>query len=197
MKNSTFVSVLQILVVGVGPLFVVVPLGCGRSEPAPRSAQDSLPSTVPALETLDLARPYMKAEEPDRAGLAEYREAGHAVSAGDVARGIVLLERSVALDPDFAEAWYQLGAARSNQAIDDVDVDEAGAAQLFRSAVDAKRRAQALMLLGKATLWSDEERAQSQAALAEALRDVDELLVSDARIVDGLRLYRAAGRPQP
>src|SRR5262249_40630225 len=88
------------------------------------------------------------------AGRADYDAAREAAAGDDLVQTIAGLERAVAADPDFAEAWYELGVAREHRAAALVDDDEPAAVHLFREAVVARKRARALFLLDKAALWS-------------------------------------------
>jgi len=177
------------LALGVACLTGVLIVGCrGEVASSPHRAPSDTSRASGGATAKDAA-----AAPGERAGLADYRQAGDAVASGDVRRAIALLEHAVALDPEFAEAWYQLGAARSNLAVAEVGVDEPGAVQLFRDAVEAKQRARSLMLLGKTSLWNDAELAQAEADADQALSDVDDVLVDDAHVAAALRLYGGAG----
>jgi len=126
--------------------------------------------------------------------LAAYQEAKQAVGSGDLEGARSALNRAVESDPQFAEAWYQLGATETNLAIQWVNDDEGRAVQLFRDGVDHKRTAEGLMRQGSYRVWTPAQQEQSWEDLQQGLEGVDELLADEATLVQALRMYAAGAR---
>lgn len=125
-------------------------------------------------------------------GKTNYEAAKQAVFRNDMETAIARLEEAVNENADFTEAWYQLGAARSNLAIDTVLADETAAVMLFHDAVAAKRQAQALMDQGIFWVWDAQAQAEARSDLELALEDADEVTANEESLVIALRLYAAA-----
>lgn len=125
-------------------------------------------------------------------GRVAYETAKQAVFRGELEPAIRALEQATSENPDFTEAWYQLGAARSNLAIATVESDESAAVSLFYDAVSAKRQAQLLMDQGLFWVWDEAAQAEARSDLANALEDVDEVMANEEALVAALRIYAAA-----
>jgi tetratricopeptide (TPR) repeat protein len=128
-------------------------------------------------------------EQKPTPGLAAYNEAKDYILSENYQASIVALERAVEQDPDFAEAWYQLGASRTHMAIRQVRYDEQTAVRLFREGVDAKRTAKQLMSLGKYFVWDEPQRTQAWSDLSKALEDVDAVLADEPSLIAALRMW--------
>jgi len=133
-------------------------------------------------------------------GLDERARDAYERAKGDYARGDLAamqgsLELAVRYQPDFTEAWYNLGACRSNRALEAIRVEnEKGALALFRSAVDAKRKARELMEQGKWYVYlTDEEQQQVRQDVEEALKDADDVLGDEASLLAAMRLMAGSG----
>jgi tetratricopeptide (TPR) repeat protein len=164
-------------------------LACRRAatpEPAPPATPLAAPS-VPAATLRPLA--------PD--ALARYREAQHFVTAGDLDEARSRFERAVALEPDFTEAWYNLGASYANQAVRDAGRgDDVSAVDCFRRGVAAKLRARTLMNDGQWFLYRGRERTIVLHDVEEALRDAEAVMADESSLLTALRL-RAQGVRHP
>src|SRR5215470_15126327 len=57
-------------------------------------------------------------------GEFSYQEAKRYIQASDLQGAVTALQRAIAQNPDFTEAYYQLGAAKTNLAIEEVRRDE-------------------------------------------------------------------------
>ncbi len=174
------------------PVVVIVILGllaCRRAatpEPPP-------PPSPAAAASLPEATLHPLA--PD--ALARYREAQRFVTTGDLEEARSRFERAVALEPDFTEGWYNLGATYANQAVRDAGRgDDASAVECFRRGVAAKRRARTLMDDGHWFLYRYRERAIVLHDVEEALRDADAVMADEGSLLIALRL-RAQGVRHP
>ena len=123
------------------------------------------------------------------AGDFAYQEAKRYIQASDLRGAVTALQRAIAQNPDFTEAYYQLGAAKTNLAIEEVRHDERGAIELFREGVEAKKEAHRLMNQNKYYVWDERQRAQARIDLREALRDVDAVLADEPSLVAALKTY--------
>jgi len=130
----------------------------------------------------------------ERAGAAYERAKGDH-SRGDLAAMQESLELAVRYQPDFTEAWYNLGACRGNRALEAIRAeDEAGALELFRSAVEAKRKAKALM---DQEVWyvylTKQEQQQVRDDVEAALEDADAVMADEASLLAAMRLMAGSG----
>lgn len=158
---------------------------CGGGDPVGGDA-------VPLSQAPGGAReaPAPAAQDP---ALTAYYEAKRCVGADDLEGAKAALLRATELDPQFAEAWYQLGATESNLAIRTVNYDESLAVQLFRDGVDHKRTAGDLMRAGATRVWTPPQLSQAADDLEQGLEGVDELLADEALLISTLKLYAASG----
>ena len=134
------------------------------------------------------------------AGLDDRARAAYETAKGDFARGDLemmqqSLEQAVQHQPDFTEGWYNLGACRGNRALEAIRAgNEAGALALFRSAVDAKRKARELMEQGKWFVYlTEQEQVQVREDVDAALEDADEVMEDEASLLAAMRLMAGAG----
>jgi len=123
------------------------------------------------------------------AGELAYQEAKRSIQASDLRSAVTALQRAIAQNPDFTEAYYQLGAAKTNLAIEEVRRDEHAAVELFREGVEAKKEARRLMNQSKYYVWDERQRAQARIDLREALRDVDAVLADEPSLIAALKTY--------
>jgi len=155
-----------------------------------RPAKGPAPSPTPpaAASPADTRRPL----KPE--ALARYREAQGFVAAGKLDEARASLEAAVAAEPDFTEAWYNLGANLSNMAVREAgrNDDPRAALDLFRRGVAAKILARALMNDGKWFVYGEKERAVVEADLKEALRDMQQVMADEETLFLALRM-RARG----
>ncbi len=126
----------------------------------------------------------------DQEAQAAYQRAKEAFRRDDLAAMQAELEAAVSSQPDFTEAWYNLGACRGERALAAIRVgDEQQALALFRSAVDAKREAKALM---DRELWwiyrPGPEQDQVRYDVEQALADAEEVLADEASLLGAMRL---------
>ncbi len=107
-----------------------------------------------------------------------------------------LLKQAVELQPDFTEGWYNLGATTSRLAMAAaVDARDQEALDLFREAVEEKRRAQALIDEGKWFVYTTrEEQDQVIFDLRHALEDADAVMADEASLLAAMRLWAGSGR---
>ena len=154
-------------------------VACRRESPPSPSVAASTASIKPAVSSASEAFP----------GELAYQEAKRHIRERDLRAAIQSLQQAIDANPEFAEAWYQLGAAKANLAIEQVRFDEHAAVQLFREGVEAKKQALHLMSLGKCYVWDEGKRKQAWADLQEALRGVDEVLADQRMTVAALKSY--------
>jgi Tfp pilus assembly protein PilF len=169
------------------PLLVAVvtgvPLACRPAQTPPAPAET--PSPAPSAGLRPLA-PEVR---------ALYREAQGFVTAGNLDQARATLERAVAAEPDFTEAWYNLGATYSNLSVQDAGRGADGTAlSLFRQAVTAKERARTLMNEDKWFLYREREREIVRHDVEEALRDSESVMADEAALLVALRMRARAGR---
>jgi hypothetical protein len=119
-----------------------------------------------------------------------YEAAKAAYREGDLAAMAGHLERAVAVQGDFTEAWYNLGACRTNLAQEAaVAYRDVEAVDLFRAAVAAKRQARELMDRGVWYVYlSADEQHQVRSDVEHALEDADSVLEDQAALLAALRL---------
>jgi tetratricopeptide (TPR) repeat protein len=122
-------------------------------------------------------------------GQFAYREAKGLIQVNDLPAAVSSLRRAIAQNPEFSEAYYQLGAAKTNLAIQEVHHDERTAIDLFREGVEAKKQARHLMSLNKYFVWNERQREQAWTDLREALREVDAVLADEPSLVAALKMY--------
>jgi tetratricopeptide (TPR) repeat protein len=122
-------------------------------------------------------------------GQFAYQEAKGLIQANDLRAAVNSLRHAIEQNPEFSEAYYQLGAAKTNLAIQEVRRDERTAIELFREGVEAKKQARHLMNLNKYYVWNERQREQARTDLREALRDVDAVLADEPSLVAALKMY--------
>jgi tetratricopeptide (TPR) repeat protein len=122
-------------------------------------------------------------------GQFAYLEAKGLIQANDLRAAVISLRHAIEQNPEFSEAYYQLGAAKTNLAIQEVRYDERTAIDLFREGVEAKKQARHLMSLNKYYVWNERQREQAWTDLREALRDVDAVLADEPSLVAALKMY--------
>jgi tetratricopeptide (TPR) repeat protein len=151
--------------------------GCSRETPAP------------ATSALTAQAPQAAASSEAFPGQFAYRAAKVDIQDNNLRAAVDSLEQAIEQNPEFSEAYYQLGAAKTNLAIEQVRYDERSAIQLFREGVAAKRKAHHLMSLNKFYVWNEQQREQAWKDLREALRDVDAVLADETSLVAALKMY--------
>ena len=172
-------------------LALAAALACGDDEPLSKgmTLQETMRES-PAAPAPEAA----PAPLPSDPALAAYEQAKRQVASGDLVAACSSLERAIAADPRFAEAYYQLGAAETNLAVRTVDADERRAVQLFRSGVDHKRTAELLMRQGSYRVWNPAQQQEAWNDLQQAMEGVDDLLADEATLVQALRVYAGGAR---
>ncbi len=122
---------------------------------------------------------------------AAYERARTEHQQGKVAAMQSSLEEAVRYQPDFTEAWYNLGACRANRALQSIRADdEAAALEFFRTAVEAKRKAQGLMEQGVWFVYlTESEQGQVREDVDSALEDADEVMEDEAALLQAMRLW--------
>jgi hypothetical protein len=128
--------------------------------------------------------------------LYAYQSAIQAVRASSLDEARNLLKMAVELQPDFTEAWYNLGATTSRLAMAAAaESRDQEALALFREAVQEKRRAQALIDEGKWFVYKTrEEQDQVISDLRHALEDADAVMADEASLLAAMRIWAASGR---
>jgi tetratricopeptide (TPR) repeat protein len=150
--------------------------GCNREAPPRTLAPASTPAeATPPIEAF--------------AGQFAYQEAKGLIQANDLRAAVNSLTRAIEQNPDFSEAYYQLGAAKTNLAIQQIHYDERNAIELFREGVAAKKQARHLMTLNKYYVWNQRQRERAWSDLREALRDVDAVLADEPSLIAALKMY--------
>lgn len=151
--------------------------GCNREAPSPRAL-------APAATRAEVSPPSEAFP-----GQFAYQEAKGYIQVNDLRAAVNSLTRAIEQNPEFAEAYYQLGAAKTNLAIQQVRYDERTAIELFREGVDAKKQARHLMSLNKYYVWNERQRERAWSDLREALRDVDAVLADEPSLIAALKMY--------
>lgn len=102
---------------------------------------------------------------------------------------------AVQVEPDFTEAWYNLGATNGVLSLAEAGAGgDAEAVALFREGVEAKKRARDLIDQGKWFVYKTEaEQSQVKDDLRHALEDADDVLADEPSLLVALRL-QAQGR---
>jgi len=161
--------------------------GKGKDAEAP-------PKTEPVAEATKPTTPPPPGLSRD--ALYAYGTAIQAVRAANLDEARNLLKQAVELQPDFTEAWYNLGATTSRLAMAAaVDSRDLEALALFREAVLEKRRAQALVDDGKWFVYKTrEEQDQVISDLRHALEDADAVMADEASLLAAMRIWAASGR---
>lgn len=185
-------------------------LGCGGAasrqqapEPPEPAAQEAVVpppaappgSGDPAVEQAlreRLGSPAAPTEAPDearRSARAAYDGAFSAiVENGDLVGGIALLERAVELDPEFGEAWYQLGTARSTHAFEQLALGrEPAAVDAWRRAIEEQRRARTVLRAGGVRELDAFEWHEKLAELDATLEEADRWLAVPEELPERLR----------
>jgi hypothetical protein len=152
---------------------------------APAPAAGALPEAplAPAAAVSDADR---------EAALALFGEAHDAILVDRALEtGIEQLELAVAKDPEFGEAWFQLGSARLELACQRLGEDDAAARSIYRGSLQAMLRARALTARGALRVWDAFELRDAEQEMNDALTGIDERTLDDP---DALRaaLERAA-----
>lgn len=127
-----------------------------------------------------------------KGGAREYYEAAKpAVASGDYENARVNFEKAIAADTTFTEAWYNLGATLAMLSISAMrQGDEAGAVDLFRQAVEAKKKARELTSQGRWYVYKlKTEQDQVVFDLENGLADTDEVLNDVPSLVQALKLW--------
>jgi hypothetical protein len=162
-------------------------IGCRGEAPAPEAPSGAPPEAADAAAQAERNRDILQRKidsgpvlrtppeapsELKQAAVDEFHTAQQAILGMDLVLGIEHLEQAVALDPDFGEAWFQLGEARHLLALIRVSNDaEAEGLALERGAIEALRNARRLLALGSARTLDafdlDAMRTETAAKLAE------------------------------
>lgn len=120
--------------------------------------------------------------------IEEFRSAQQAILGTDLVLGIGHLEQAVALDPEFGEAWFQLGEARHLLALIRVSNDvEAEALALERGAIDALRMARSLLDRGSARTLDAFDLDAMRRETVEKLDQLDPFPADDRAALARLR----------
>jgi tetratricopeptide (TPR) repeat protein len=122
--------------------------------------------------------------------LARFKEARDFAGAGKLDEARASLEAAVSAEPEFTEAWYNLGANLTDLAVREAgrNDDPRPALELFKKGVAAKLLARALMDDGKWFVYGEKERAIMQADLVAALRDVQKATADEETLFLALRM---------
>lgn len=212
-----------------GALLGVVVFGCGGERetaappPEPSTAEaDAAAQAERNREILqgkiDAATATTAAPEPPselrKSAVEEFYSAQQAVLGTDLTLGIERLEQAVALDPEFGEAWFQLGEARHLLALVRVSNDaDAEALALERGAIAALHTARQLLDRGSARTLDafdlDATRRETAAKLAELdpfpaddrealarLRDLANEMASELPVLDEGGAEEGEGTPE-
>lgn len=144
-----------------------------------------------AATAAEIAAAEARSESP---ALAAYQQAKQQISLGDLRAAVAALDTAIAHDSQFAEAWYQRGAAQTRLAIEAVGTSEDAAIDWFKRGVESKKRARALISAGETRVWSPEQIAQVNADLQNALAEVDALLEDRPTLIGALQLWAQSSR---
>ncbi len=157
-------------------------------------AAEAPPTTEPVMEATASTAPPPPGLSLE--AFRAYQDAKVAVRAESLDEARDLLKRAVELQPDFTEGWYNLGATTSRLAMAAAaEARDQEALALFRSAVEQKRRAQALIGEGKWFVYTTpEEQDQVIFDLRHALEDADAVMADEASLLAAMRIWAASGR---
>src|SRR5262245_28591532 len=161
-----------------------------RSSTRRRSDVTRVAALVLAAGALACRRP----PEPHHAlkpeALLRFGEARDFAAAGKLDEARTSLEAAVTAEPEFTEAWYNLGANLTDLAVREAgrNDDPKPALALFKKGVAAKLLARALMEDGKWFVYGEKERAVMRADLQAALRDVQKATADDETLFLALRM---------
>lgn len=125
----------------------------------------------------------------DTPALAAYEQAKAAIAGGQMRAAVESLQQAIAHDEQFAEAWYQLGAAQTRLAIEAVRSDEELAVSLYRQAVASKQRARTLIEAGSLRVWTPQQVDQVRSDLGHALEDAEAVLADRPSLIAALHLW--------
>lgn len=183
-------------------LVALLAVGCRRGAPAPEVPADPPEAADAAAQAernreilqrrIDAGAVLREPPEPPgelrKAAVEEFHAAQQAILGMDLAAGIARLEQAVALDPDFGEAWFQLGEARHLLALIRVSNDvETEALELERGAIDALRNARRLLDLGSARTLDAFDLDAMRRETAEKLAALDPFPADDREALVRLR----------
>lgn len=121
--------------------------------------------------------------------LAAYDRAKRAITGGNLQVAVQHLQEAIAHDAQFAEAWYQLGAAQTRLAIQAINNDESRSLELFSEGVRSKKRARALIGAGETRVWTPAQTAQASSDLQQGLQEIDNLLDDRPTLIAALKLW--------
>ena len=193
--------------IALAALWIATLFTCGsvdeprREEPDPatESPDPGRSESEPAFEAAlrqrmgGEAAPAPELSVERRRARSEYDAAWSAiVEKGDLGAGIARLEEAVSLDPEFGEAWFELGTARVTRALHEIAGGrEPDAVAAYRRGIDEQRRAREVLRLGGVRVddafgWHD-RLAELDATLEEA----DRWLETPERLPEMLRARAA------
>jgi tetratricopeptide (TPR) repeat protein len=105
-----------------------------------------------------------------------YRQGLAAKAANDLEQAEHLFRQATHLNQELAEAWFELGRLKLQQAPPLAASDELKALQIFREGLLAEQEALRLLDAGKRALWTSEEETQARTTIDVDLRDAEQAL---------------------
>lgn len=174
------------------------PGGCGQKQESHRVSLDG--GTRKLTEGYARSEKGLVGERKARGDLVvpgkkQYDEAIQAVWSNRYEDAKNLLEQTVAQNAEFTEAWYNLGATYGVLAVIAAHAGEdSRAISLFRQAVEAKKKAKALMDQGKFVFYNADQQATVKHDVEKALEDADEVLANEETLLMALRMSPVPSR---
>ena len=131
------------------------------------------------------------------AALQAYEQARDEVMNQHFERSISYFQKAVIAQPDFTEAWYNMGASFAHIAIAKARAgSEQEEIEVFKQAVKAKKRARQLIA---ANVWyvyrTAAEQNQVKYDLENGLEDADDILADEEALKAGLEYWAEKGTP--
>jgi uncharacterized protein (UPF0264 family) len=166
------------VLVGVGVMYKL-------SRPVP--PVDSMPSTAAAAPVNVTAAPTA-----DSPAMLAYRRAREHIASNHLREAVVALKEAIGHDPQFGEAWYQLGAAQANLAIGQVNANADAAVAMMEEAVRSKKHARNLMNAGELRVWTPAQTAQARSDLDNALADIDQVMGDRTSLIAAMEIWAGA-----
>ncbi len=122
-----------------------------------------------------------------------YVAARKAIYDNNLVEGQARFKEAIAAQPDFTEAWDNLGATTSRRALEAAGAGrDAEALTLFRESVTQKRRSSDLIAEGKWFVYlKPEEQAGVVSDLQHALEDADAVLADEDSLLAAMRIWAA------
>ena len=183
------VTAARVLLAAMGAT-AAIGLGACRGRETVASRDAEAPSAAGSSEATAADTPPPGVSAP---AWEAYAAARKAIWAKDLVSGQAGFKEAVAAQPDFTEAWYNLGAMTAHLAIEAAGEGRDGdALSLFRESVTQKRRASDLIAEGKWFVYLKEDEQKGVVSdLRHALEDADAVVQDEESLLIALRMWAA------